>query len=238
MLPCVQARRPPSAVRRRAGQVVRSFTHIRVPVTPSRCVLASPRRGGPIFKTLTLLLAVVLIGVFVLAARKKRDAFDGAQGPWPFYAKRPLTTPEQVLYFRLVESLPQHIVLAQVQVSRVLGVKKGFKFNEWNNRVNRLSYDFVICSKDATVIAAVELDDSSHERADRKSTDAKKERATTAAGIRLVRWHVKQLPDAAAIRAAFAPPAGSADSPLAAPDQKAQEVRSTRSKSRAATPSA
>ena len=60
--------------------------------------------------------------------------------------------PDQVLYHRLVKALPEHIVLAQVQVSRVLGVKKGFDFRAWNNRINRLSYDFVVCAKDASVV--------------------------------------------------------------------------------------
>ena len=189
-------------------------------------------------KILILLLAVVLIAVFILAASKKRSTSAGAQEPWPFYAKRPLTPPEQVLYFRLVQALPQNIVLAQVQVSRVLGVKKGFKSNEWNNRINRLSYDFVVCGKDATVLAAIELDDSSHERADRKSTDAKKEQATTAAGIRLIRWHVKQLPDAAAIRSAFGSPGASNDSELEPAAPKTQEVRKTRSRARTEAPSA
>ena len=100
-----------------------------------------------------------------------------------------------MLYHRLVKSLPDHIVLAQVQVSRVLGVKKGFRFHEWNNRINRLSYDFVICDKASAVIAAIELDDKSHESEHRVATDAKKTKATTDAGLRLVRWHVKSLPD-------------------------------------------
>src|SRR6267143_605192 len=80
-------------------------------------------------------------------------------------------------------------------MSRVLGVKKGFRFHEWNNRINRMSYDFVICDKAATVIAAIELDDKSHEREDRRESDAKKSKATTDAGLRLVRWHVKSPPD-------------------------------------------
>ena len=96
-------------------------------------------------------------------------------------------------------------VLAQVQVSRVLRVKKGFNVQAWNNRINRLSYDFVVCSKDATVLAAIELDDKTHESASRTDTDAKKERATHAAGVRLIRWHVRSLPDEQTIRAAFPP---------------------------------
>jgi Protein of unknown function (DUF2726) len=149
-----------------------------------------------------LICAVVALVVF-----KRRGLLGARDGPWPFYAKRPLSQPEQVLYHRLVSCLPEHIVLAQVQVSRVLGVKKGFNFHEWNNRINRLSYDFVVCSKDSTVLAAIELDDKSHESTSRAETDRKKDRATSAAGVRLIRWHVKALPDRAAIQAAFSPEA-------------------------------
>jgi very-short-patch-repair endonuclease len=155
-------------------------------------------------KLLSLIVVLLLLAVVALVILKKRFLLSGGDGPWPFYAKRPLTQPEQILYHRLVKSLPEHIVLAQVQVSRVLGVKKGFKFNEWNNRINRLSYDFVVCAKDSTVLAAIELDDKSHEAASRVETDRKKEKATSSAGVRLIRWHVKALPDQAAIQAAFA----------------------------------
>lgn len=146
-------------------------------------------------------LAVLAGAAIVLAAVRRKSAAGTPEGPWPFYAKRPLSVPEQVLYHRLVRALPEHIVLAQVQVSRILGVKKGFNFHEWNNRVNRLSYDFVVCAKDSTVIAAIELDDKTHEAVGRTHVDQKKERATAAAGVRLIRWQVKTLPDEAAIRA-------------------------------------
>jgi hypothetical protein len=96
-------------------------------------------------------------------------------------------------------------VLAQVQVSRVLGVKKGANFHEWNNRINRLSYDFVVCNKDSTVVAAVELDDKTHEQADRRTTDEKKNKATADAGLRLVRWHVRSIPSEESIRKELLP---------------------------------
>jgi hypothetical protein len=149
-----------------------------------------------------LFLALIVVGALL---KKRGRLAVGNSRPWPFYVKRPLTQPEQVLYHRLVKALPNHLILAQVQVSRVLGVKKGFRFNEWNNRINRLSYDFVICGKDSTVIAAIELDDKSHESSHRIDTDAKKNRATTDAGLRLIRWHVKSLPDEQMIRHEFSP---------------------------------
>jgi very-short-patch-repair endonuclease len=154
----------------------------------------------------TLLFVVVALAVLVgiavaFAVARKKASTGSLEGPWPFYAKKPLSQPEQVLYHRLAKALPEHIVLAQVQVSRILGVKKGSNFHEWNNRINRLSYDFVVCSKDSTVLAAIELDEKSHETEDRANTDRKKEKATAAAGVKLIRWHVKSLPDEAIIRA-------------------------------------
>ncbi len=153
----------------------------------------------PLF-LLGLVVAVAFVAVAVLKRRSHRQHSDMS---WPFYAKRPLSQPEQVLYHRLVSALPEHIVLAQVQVSRVLGVKKGFSFHEWNNRINRLSYDFVVCSRDSTVVAAIELDDKSHEAASRITTDQKKNRATASAGVLLIRWNVRALPDAEMIRQTF-----------------------------------
>ena len=105
--------------------------------------------------TLTLLVVLFIFAAVAVVIVKWLGLLSGGQGgPWPFYVKRPLTQPEQVLYHRLICALPEHIVLAQVQVSRVLGVKKGANFHEWNNRINRLSYDFVVCGKDSTAIAA------------------------------------------------------------------------------------
>ncbi|MEO5697329.1 MAG: DUF2726 domain-containing protein [Burkholderiaceae bacterium] len=148
-----------------------------------------------------------MLALVVLAAMKARAAKGGVsvKGSWPLYVKKPLSIPEQVLYHRLIKALPEHIVLAQVQVSRVLGVKKGANFGEWNNRINRLSYDFVVCAKDSTALAAIELDDSSHDKQARRQTDIKKDKATSDAGLKLVRWNVRDMPDEEAIRREFAP---------------------------------
>jgi len=162
--------------------------------------------------TLWLLVVVVIVAAVVIVAMKKQLVAAAGDTEWPFYAKRPLSVPEQILYFRLTEALPEHIVLAQVGLSRLLGVKKGNNFQSWNNRINRMSADFVVCAKDSTIVAVVELDDSSHGGADRKIADAKKDKALASAGIKLVRWQAKALPNGATIRAELvAQPAVPAD---------------------------
>jgi NOL1/NOP2/fmu family ribosome biogenesis protein len=150
-----------------------------------------------IFPMLVFFVVLAFVGLFAI---KKLGTREVSVGDWPLYAKAPLNGPEQILYQRLIEAFPDHVILSQVQLSRVLGVKQGFNFNEWNNRIRRLSYDFVICLKDASVVAAIELDGKTAEHAARSAADRTKEKAAASAGIKLVRWKIAALPDAAAIR--------------------------------------
>lgn len=146
------------------------------------------------------ILALALFFLMILKAKKNKKIEDI---PWPFYAKKPLSNPEQILYFRLLKALPDHIVLAQVGLSRILGVKKGHNFGEWFNRISRMSADFVICTKDLRIIAIIELDDASHKTEERRMADAKKDKALCSAGLRVVRWQAKAIPEETAIISTF-----------------------------------
>jgi len=150
---------------------------------------------------LLFILLVVFAVVALLSFKNKKTITEDK--PWPYYAKKPLTQPEQVLYHRLVSAMPECIILAQVQLSQVLGVKKGFKFNEWNNKINRMSLDYLVCLKDSTIVAAIELDEKSHEKQSRIEADKKKDKALSDAGITIIRWNVRDLPDEEKIRLTF-----------------------------------
>lgn len=153
---------------------------------------------------LIVLLLVVVVAVVVFLAFLKAKGQGGlGDEAWPFYAKKPLSQPEQVLYFRLVQALPEHIILAQVQLSRLLGVKKGNNYQAWFNRINRMSADFVVCNKDSSIVAVIELDDATHQKEDRQAADAKKDKALASANVRVIRWQAKAIPDVAKIKSAF-----------------------------------
>lgn len=147
-----------------------------------------------------LLAALVAAALFVLLILKKAKRREQPTNRPDFYGKKPLTAIEQVLYFRLLDALPEHIVLAQVQLSQIVGIKKGPLWQTWFNKISRKSVDFLICRKDASVIAAIELDDKSHEKDDRRERDADKDAAISGAGLRVIRWTVKDIPSAEAIR--------------------------------------
>lgn len=151
------------------------------------------------------LMVIALVIVAIVLILIKKSSLSGPER-WPFYPRKPLSAVEQILYFRLIKALPDHIVLAQVQLSRLLGVKKGNNYLAWTNRINRMSADFVVCTKDSTILAVIELDDSSHNAKKRKEADAKKDKALGDAGVNIHRWNVKAIPNEAAIKAALTPP--------------------------------
>ncbi|NOT67248.1 MAG: DUF2726 domain-containing protein [Methylophilaceae bacterium] len=152
-----------------------------------------------------LLLVLVVVVIAALAFLKAKSQGSSGSEVWPFYAKKPLSQPEQILYFRLIEALPEHIILAQVQLSRFLGVKKGHNYQSWSNRINRMSADFIVCNKDSSIVAVIELDDATHQKPDRQAADAKKDKALDAAEIKIIRWQAKPMPDVSAIKAALLP---------------------------------
>ncbi|WP_199154726.1 DUF2726 domain-containing protein [Chromobacterium sp. ASV23] len=76
-----------------------------------------------------------------------------------------LTEREIECYQRLVKSLsPNFLVFPQVAFSQILDAKGGsYKQNMWLHRtMSQKVADFLICKADLTMVAIIELDDSSH----------------------------------------------------------------------------
>jgi hypothetical protein len=162
---------------------------------------------------LTLLIAAIAASFIRVLAKVLKARASALARPWPLEAKRNvLSDRERELYRRLVQSLPEHLVLAQVQLLQVLNFKRGRRTFAVLNRISRLSLDFLILNADTMPVAAVELDDVTHERADRRRADANKNHALRSAGVPLIRWNVRNLPDGpticAALRATAAAAAG------------------------------
>lgn len=142
-----------------------------------------------------VLAALLCYGAHRYLSRAKPQMQDD----FPFVAVSPLSEPELVLFDRLKTALPDHMILAQVQLSRVIRVRPG-RSERWLNRINRMSLDFLVCRGDSSVLAAIELDDGSHARPDRQVADAKKNKALAAAGLHLFRWRVRDIPGVDEIR--------------------------------------
>lgn len=152
-------------------------------------------------KNLLLLVAVLFCALLVPRVVRvlTRD-----RGDWPYRARTPLAAAERAAYHRLVDALPELVVLAQMPLTGFLRVRKGQNWHEWHDRIARSTVDFLVCEKDFDVVMAIELDDPARERPGRARDIATKTRALTAAGITLVRWRAAALPDVATIRSIVA----------------------------------
>lgn len=150
-------------------------------------------------------IPLILVGIFWLARHfdrkrqpeKKANPFDGEHN-LP-YERRPIMSETELqVYDLLLKSLPEYMIFPQVQVSRVIESPQENNLY-WFNFINRLSYDFVICRTDGTPIVAIEIDDASHAQPSRQEADKRKDLATTAAGMAMLRWAVDEVPSSAEI---------------------------------------
>lgn len=156
--------------------------------------------------TWILLAGAVAAIVFLAAAltlERRRAPAAGDVAP-RYRQVRPLSGPEQTLYWRLREALPECVVLSQVTFSRFMrpdtgGVAPLAEYRALQNRIAQKTLDFLVCLPDFTVVAAVELDDSSH----RGDLDRQRDQLLNAAGITVIRVSVDDIPTAQRIREAF-----------------------------------
>lgn len=153
------------------------------------------------FKTLLFVVAIALIALVALAIKAKGKAAGGIQTK----AKAVLTKNEQAMYWRLRETFPDSVVLAQVAFSALITSAR-----EHRNRYSQKVADFVLLDRSTRVLAVIELDDSTHRG--REGADAKRAALLETAGYRVVRF--PRIPDVDTLRAAIQPPTPTTPPPV------------------------
>jgi very-short-patch-repair endonuclease len=146
-------------------------------------------------KVLLIVMAVLLVLLAVTTAALKKAAKKAKQ---VILARELLTGREQAMYFRLLEALPDHVILAQVSFGAMLTAKGVAARNTFDRKIA----DFVVCSKAFQTEAVIELDDSSHRN--KAENDAARDAVLAVAGIRTIRY--KNVPDVETVRRDFAAP--------------------------------
>jgi hypothetical protein len=135
-----------------------------------------------------IVVAVAVVVVLVVAASllpRGRSSGQPASAP---YDKRPylLSRAERSFYEVLHRAVaPDLVVFPKVRLADVVKVRKGTEgWQGHQNRINAKHVDFLLCTcVTLSPALVVELDDSSHERADRQTRDAFVDGAMAAAGL-------------------------------------------------------
>ena len=141
------------------------------------------------------LVLVALVVLLLVTAKPRTNTSE-------FYGVKPLSEVEQIAYWRLVEACgADKIILAQVAFSSFMRTKGGDRKGRASNygRARQNVADFLVCNKDFSIFAIVEIDDETHN----KEKDAARDRITEAAGFRTFRVLAKQLPPANELKSAL-----------------------------------
>ena len=160
------------------------------------------------------IVVALVVGVGLVLVQRQFTArdpmgLDAASAPRLMYEQvRPLTDPEQVLYRRLVEALPECVILAQVSFSSFMkpapeeGPLEARQVRALYARISQKTVDFLVCLQDFTVVAAVEVDDSAHE----ELRDLRRDELLKSAGITSLHVRVEHIPTVERIREMFTAP--------------------------------
>jgi len=105
-----------------------------------------------------------------------------------FRRKSLLTTTEQAFYETLGQVVGDFLIIPKVRLVHLIGADDRHKYWQANfNRVKSKHVDFVICDPQHVPMVAIELDDPSHEREDRRQRDNDLDRLFAAVSFPLLR---------------------------------------------------
>lgn len=147
------------------------------------------------------------LGTQKARSRRTRESTDIPDtGPLPYTAKPQVVTDAEYRFYRTLTQ----VVGENVRICPKVGLKDIFdvstdaakgNYHAYFNKISQRHVDFLLCSGDGLKpLLAVELDDSSHNRADRKERDRFVERLFRDAGVPLLRVPVRRHYDVSQLR--------------------------------------
>lgn len=126
----------------------------------------------------------------------------------PYRTEASLLTPAERSFFGVLQKAvgDRALIFAKVRVGDLLYVPRGKGMRAHQNRINSKHVDFVLCTVDTVrPLAAVELDDASHDRPDRADRDDFLNEAFHAATLPLYRFAARRQYDLREVAEAIRP---------------------------------
>jgi hypothetical protein len=146
------------------------------------------------------ILVVVLVVVAVMILLRQLQVAPAK----PYERRGRLITKAELRFLRTLEICVQDRwrIFAMVRIADILQVSANVKARQsWQNKINCKHIDFVLCDvEDLRVVLAIELDDSSHNRADRQERDHFVNEAFLSAGLPLIRVPLQNTYDMKALK--------------------------------------
>ena len=155
---------------------------------------------------------MLIVGVAALLIMLLASGITGIFSSKPPYApKDKFFTPAERNFLGVLDRAVGNRgrVFGQVRIADVITVKKGLSRSDRTtaqNKINSKHLDYIICCPDSMkILCAVELNDKSHQRAERRARDVFVENALEAAGTPLIWVKAKRQYDVAEVAAQIRP---------------------------------
>lgn len=159
----------------------------------------------------TLIAIIIFFAIVAVIVALLKNKGSGAKQGYPYRINDPFLSKAELSFFHVLRQAvgDRAIVFAKVRISDVLATKKGLNNSQRQTAFNKITskhFDFVICSNDsAKLLAAVELDDSSHNRKTQVERDAFVNKAAESASFPVLRIPAKNAYPIAQLKVQLAP---------------------------------
>lgn len=143
-----------------------------------------------------------ILGLF---RRPQENAAAPATDALPYRRRIDLLSPAELSFYHVLHNAlgDRLVIFPKVSLKDIFFVARPQENRAYMNRINQKHVDFLLCTADAlTPVLAVELDDASHQRAERAARDEFVERVFAQAGLPLLRFPARNSYDTRQIREA------------------------------------
>jgi very-short-patch-repair endonuclease len=132
-----------------------------------------------------------------LASEQQEAAGTEAVPTFPYRIRDDFLSPAERNFYQVLKGVvgTSMLICPKVSLSDLFYVKSSdpSEYRVYTNKIDRKHVDFVLCDPQTVIpLAGIELDDKSHERADRKKRDEFVEDVFGAAGLELLRVRVQR----------------------------------------------
>jgi len=141
----------------------------------------------PLLRALLPLLALCVVLWLVVQVLNRFRSRRPGLGPIPFLPAASLLSPAERSFFEVLRQCvgQEFHIFVKVRMEDVLSLPDGtLSRHSWSGRVRQKHLDFVLCDRERICpVLLIELDDSTHQRADVRARDAVKDEILEAAGL-------------------------------------------------------
>lgn len=140
-----------------------------------------------------LILLLFVIIIIILKCRRHEEIYPYEK------AKFLLSENEKQAYYALLPIAEEYgfTVCPKVRLADIVLVEKGTEeYMKWFNKIKAKHVDMVLCDKELNIVLAVEVDDPSHDRADRIERDEFVDKIYDKIGLPIIHlrnWNEEEL---------------------------------------------